>query len=176
MMTGATILDSNELAAPEVEAVLDLVGRAKAVDGAAPLNEAAVLHLRHPRPQVQHLLARSGTELVGYAQLEGGPESSVGQLVVDPDHRRLGIGALLMAELIETSTTTLQVWAVGDTPAAQALAARAGLIPGRTLAIMQRSLTTPWPDPPTPAEVEIRAFRPGQDEQAWLAVNARGED
>jgi mycothiol synthase len=44
---------------------------------------------------------------------------------------------------------------------------------GRQLNIMQRSLTTPWPTPSTPPGVTIRAFRPGADDQEWLAVNAR---
>lgn len=173
MTPRATLARSTDLKADEIAQILELVGRATAVDGAAPLNEAAVLHLRHPRADVQHLRAQIGDQLVGYAQLEPGPEATVGQLVVHPDHRRHGIGSQLVDELVNASTTPLHIWAVGNSPAAQALAARTGLVVGRQLNIMKRSLTTPWPSPVPPADVQIRAFRPGLDDQAWLAVNAR---
>jgi mycothiol synthase len=173
MSPRAALTTSTDLDDREVADVLALVDRATAADGANPLNEAALLHVRHPRADIQHLQARVGDQLVGYAQLEPGPETSVGQLVVDPDHRRRGVGAQLVGELVAAATNPLQIWAVGNSPAAQALAARTGLVIGRQLNIMKRSLTTPWPTPPTPAGVQIRAFRPGQDDQAWLAVNAR---
>ena len=173
MPTRAALASSTELNDHEVSQILELVGRATAADGAAPLNEAAVLHLRHPRADVEHLRLRIGDQLVGYAQLESGSDASVGQLVVDPDHRRQGLGAQLVDELVAASTTPLQIWAVGNSPAAQALAARTGLVVGRQLNIMERSLTSPWPSPTPPADVEIRAFRPGQDDQAWLGVNSR---
>jgi mycothiol synthase len=38
---------------------------------------------------------------------------------------------------------------------------------------MRRSLAAPLPDPRLPAGVTVRTFRPGHDEEAWLAVNAR---
>jgi mycothiol synthase len=64
------------------------------------------------------------------------------------------------------------VLAPTDSPAAQALAARAGLVAGRTLLIMKRDLEQPLPEPVVPVGMTIRTFRPGQDEAAWLAVNA----
>jgi mycothiol synthase len=173
MSPRADLTTSTDLDEREVADVLALVDSATAADGANPLNEAALLHVRHPRAELRHIQARVGDALVGYAQLERGPQTSVGQLVVDPDHRRQGVGAQLVAVLMAASANPLQIWAVGNSPAAQALAARTGLVVGRQLNIMRRSLTTPWPTPPTPAGVEIRAFRPGQDDQAWLAVNAR---
>jgi mycothiol synthase len=48
--------------------------------------------------------------------------------VVAPDHRREGVGTQLLQRLIMESGTPLRVWAMGDTPAAQALAAGAGMI------------------------------------------------
>ncbi|MDP9407210.1 MAG: mycothiol synthase, partial [Actinomycetota bacterium] len=61
-------------------------------------------------------------------------------------------------------------------PPARALAARAGARPVRLLHQMHRPLTAaaPLPEPPPPpAGVRLRAFRPGADDEAWLAVNAR---
>ena len=111
-------------------------------------------------------------ELVGYAQLESGAEQSAAQLVVAPDHRREGVGTQLLQRLIMESGTPLRVWAMGDTPAAQALAAGADMIRQRELLIMERRLDGELPEPAAPPGVVIRTFVPGQDEHDWLQVNA----
>lgn len=164
---------SAELTGAEVDAVLALVERTQQADGSAPLNEAALLDVRHGRAGRAHLLARAADQLVGYAQLEVDPGSGVAQLVVDPGHRRQGVGSRLVAELLDLATAPLRIWAVGDSRAAQRLAARSGLVVGRRLQVMARSLDGGWPGAPTPAGVAIRTFVGGQDEAAWLAVNAR---
>lgn len=150
-----------------------LAQRAEALDGFAALNEAAWLHLRHPRPRVQHLLAGPpGGELLGYAQLETGPVHSTGHLVVAPEHRRRGIGSALLGELLAVSPVRVQLWAVGDTPAAAALARAYGLLRVRELLIMIRHLTG-LAEPEFPAGVSLRTFRPAEDADAWLRLNAR---
>ncbi|HEY0237033.1 MAG TPA: mycothiol synthase, partial [Friedmanniella sp.] len=140
---------------------------------AAPMNEAALLALKHPdRGEVRHLVAVSADEPVGYAQLDA---DGTGQLVVDPRVRRHGVGRLLVASLIDAARRAgvqLRVWAVGDSPAAHALAGRTGLVPTRTLLIMKRPLAD-LPAPVVPDGVVIAPFRVGADEQAWLSVNAR---
>ena len=73
MSPRAALTTSTDLDDREVADVLALVDRATAADGANPLNEAALLHVRHPRADIQHLQARVGDQLVGYAQLEPGP-------------------------------------------------------------------------------------------------------
>jgi mycothiol synthase len=83
------------------------------------------------------------------------------------------VGTALLRALIAATPTRLQVWAVGDTSAARALAARAGLVRSRELWVMTRALAEPLPDPALPDGVGVRTFVPGQDEPAWLAVNAR---
>ena len=161
-----------ELTEAEVNGVLKLVADAEAVDHMQALNEAALLQLRRPHPNTQHLLVSEQEDLVGYAQLESGTEWSAGQLLVSPDHRQRGIGTLLLHRLLRESTSPLRVWAMGDTPAARALATAAGMTRQRELLIMERGLDDELPEPVVPAGVEIRTFVPGQDEQQWLRVNA----
>jgi mycothiol synthase len=149
-----------------------LLTAARTKDGFEALNEAASLRLRHPDPATRHLCAVESDQVVGYAQLDPGAAISTGFLVVDPEHRRRGIGVRLAQALSEQSTTPLQLWAPGDTIPAQALAARVGLVAARTLLVMTRRLDDELPEPQPPAGVTIRTFRPDQDERAWLAVNA----
>jgi mycothiol synthase len=167
-----TISVSPELSEAEINSVLTLVNAAEAVDHIRALNEAAMLRLRRPHPTTQHLLVSENGNLLGYAQLESGPEWSAGQLVVSPNHRRKGVGTQLLRRLIMESRTPLRVWAMGDTPAAGALAAGVGMIRQRELLIMERRLDDGLPDPVIPPDIEIRTFLPGQDEQEWLRVNA----
>jgi mycothiol synthase len=167
-----TVAVAPKLSEDEINGVLQLMADAEAVDHMKALNEAAVLRLRRRHPTTQHLLVSEGEDLLGYAQLESGTEWSAGQLVVSPDHRRRGIGSLLLQRLIMESNSPLRVWAMGDTRAARALAATAGMVPRRELLIMERQLDDELPEPVMPPGVQIRTFVPGQDEQEWLRVNA----
>ena len=167
-----TISVATELSGTEIDSVLRLVADAEAVDQIRALNEAALLRLRRTHPTTRHVLVSEQDELVGYAQLESGAEWSAGQLVVSPDHRRAGVGTQLLQRLIMESTSPLRIWAMGDTAAAQALAATAGMARQRELLIMGRGLDDELPEPAVPSGVQIRAFVPGQDEQEWLRVNA----
>jgi mycothiol synthase len=167
-----TVAVAPKLTEDEINGVLQLMANAEAVDHMKALNEAALLRLRRPHPTTQHLLVSEGEDLLGYAQLESGTEWSAGQLVVSPDHRRRGIGTLLLQRLIMESSSPLRVWAMGDTAAGRALAATAGMLPRRELLIMERQLDDDVPEPLVPPGVQIRTFVPGQDEQEWLRVNA----
>ena len=122
-----TIDVATELTETEIDGVVRLVADAEAVDHMRALNEAALLRLRRPHPTTQHVLVSEDEDLVGYAQLESGTEWSGGQLVVSPEHRRQGVGTLLLQRLITGSSSPLRVWAMGDTPAARALASAAGM-------------------------------------------------
>lgn len=153
---------------PEESVALDaLIARAAAVDGAAPLNEEA--RLTRNTGESRHLLAHDGDLLVGY--LTHSPGYGTAQLVVDPGHRRRGIGSSLVAELARDARPRL--WAFGDSPAAQGFARSLGLVPGRGLLIMGRELwTIPEPDPGHPPDgITLRTFRPS-DAAGLLAVNA----
>ena len=167
-----TIAVATELTETEIDNVLQLVADAEAVDQMKPLNEAAVLRLRRAHPTTQHFLVSEAEQLLGYAQLESGTEWSAGQLVVSPNHRRRGVGTLLLQRLIMESSSPLRLWAMGDSPAARALATAAGMAAQRELLIMERQLDGDLPEPVVPAGVKIRTFVPGEDEREWLRVNA----
>jgi mycothiol synthase len=157
--------------------VLSLADAAAAVDGVDPLSEQVRLQLRYGGdPAARNLLLRRGQDLAGYAYL-GFPdpaEGRSGELVIHPAHRRRGLGLVLArAVLAEESTLPVRLWAHGDLPAAAALAGAAGFHRARALWQMRRSLADAVPEPRLPPGVLLRTFVPGQDEEAWTALNAR---
>jgi len=160
--------------------VLSLAQAAGDADGAFPLSEHVVLHLRQggDAPAV-HLLARAPSgELVGYAHVDptDAVEGASAELVVHPLHRRRGLGRALVTGAMhvadERGGGRLRLWAHGDHPSASALGLGLGFHRARVLWQMRRSLYAPVPEPVLPAGVRLRPFVPGQDDQAWLAVNA----
>ncbi|MEU9401702.1 mycothiol synthase [Streptomyces sp. NPDC048242] len=165
-----------ELTPEQTRAVLDLLAAAAAVDGQQPVSEQGRLQLRGgAREGVSHLLLSYGGELVGYAQLEDTDpvEAPAAELVVHPAHRGHGHGRALGTALLAASGKRLRVWAHGGHPAARHLAQVLGLTLFRELRQMRRPLTgLELPDPVLPEGVTVRTFVPGQDETAWLAVNA----
>jgi mycothiol synthase len=168
----STIAVATQLTDAEIDSVLRLASDAEMVDQMKALNEAALLRLRRPHSTTRHLLAIEDGELAAYGQLESDTEWSAGQLVVSPDHRRRGIGTLLLLRMIMESPSPLRVWAMGDSAAGRALATAAGMVPQRELLIMERRLDEELPEPAVPPGVQIRTFMPSQDEEQWLRVNA----
>jgi mycothiol synthase len=166
------------LTPPDVAAVLHLAGAASAADGVAPLSEQSLLRLEHPHPGIRHALKRDGAngeKLVGYAQLEVQDEPAVpavAELFVAPASRRQGAGHQLVTSLRSAASGVLQVWAHGDHPAAAALATSLDYARSRVLLQLRRPLSAALPEPRPLDDVTIRTFVPGQDEQAWLAVNS----
>ncbi len=174
--------DTDHLEPDAVSEVLELAGAAGDADGAYPLAEHVVLHLRHGGDApATHLLAREpGGGLVGYAHLDttdevDGPSA---ELVVHPMYRRRGLGRALVEGALAAATRAdpagrLRLWAHGDHPSATALALTMGFERARVLLQLRRSLFAPLPAADLPPGVAIRPFRPGEDDEAWLAVNAR---
>jgi mycothiol synthase len=166
-----------QLSPEEAQAVLRLADAAAAQDGVAPLSEQVMLHVRDGgNPGDRNLLIWQGGELAGFAHLEAaaGPAGRSGELVVDPAHRRRGLGQMLTRAIAtEASGRPVQLWAHADLPAAAALAASAGLTRTRALWRMSRSLRLPLPAPRLAPGITVRTFVPGQDEPGWLAVNGR---
>jgi mycothiol synthase len=153
------VRDTSRLTGAEITNVLDLAAAAERADGVYPLSEDVVLAIRHGGGR--HLLTDAG-----YAYL--GAES--GELVVHPDHRRRGHGTALLRA---AGDGPLTFWAHGDEPGARAFAGKNGFDRVRVLWQMRRPLSDDLPDLRFPAGVTVRHFRPGHDEQAWLAVNSR---
>ena len=156
--------------------MLGLADAAAAADGVGPLSEQVRLHLEYGGGHgARDLLLRRGDALAGYSHL-GGPDPAghlSGELVIHPAQRRRGLGlALARAAVAEAGPLPVRIWAHGDLPAAAALAAAAGFTRVRSLLQMRRSLAGPLPEPRLPDGVTLRSFVPGQDEDAWLALNA----
>ena len=166
-----------ELTPEQTGAVLALLAEAARYDGQYAVSEQGRLQLRGPaREGVTHLLLTTdGGELVGYAQLEGTDpiEPPAAELVVHPSHRGRGHGRALGSALLAASGKRLRVWAHGGHSAARHLAQVLGLTLFRELRQLRRPLAgLDLPDPRLPEGVTVRAFVPGQDDAAWLAVNA----
>lgn len=152
-----------------------LLDAAAAADGARPVDEAGELALRHRRPGVRHLGALHDGDLVAYAQVVPDDDAAAVEAVVHPDHRRSGLGAALATAVLGAvpAGTDVLAWAHGDYPGAAALARRLGAQRVRELRQMRRPLTADDAAAPDPAPgARLRPFVVGQDEQAWLRVNA----
>jgi mycothiol synthase len=164
------------ITADEVRA---LAARAAAHDGVPPLSEQPLLWLEADEARVEHLLVRDERGvLVGYAQLDVTLAASVrGELVVDPAHRRQGIGRTLLAAVPPapdgTVDAVLHVWAHGDLPVARAFAAATHMPVVRELWQMRLEPLTGGRDASLPPGVTLRTFVPGQDEDEWRRVNSR---
>ncbi|MFF9172017.1 MULTISPECIES: mycothiol synthase [unclassified Streptomyces] len=176
-LPGARSIETHAALSPEqTEAVLGLLAEAARNDGQQAVSEQGRLQLRDgAREGVSHLLLTVGDELVGYAQLEDTDpvEAPAAELVVHPAHRGHGHGQALGSALLAASGKRLRVWAHGGHSAARHLAQVLGLTLFRELRQMRRPLTElDLPDPVLPEGVTVRAFVPGQDDAAWLAVNA----
>ncbi|MDG9718728.1 mycothiol synthase [Streptomyces sp. DH24] len=171
-----SIETSAALSPEQTEAVLGLLAEAARYDGQQAVSEQGRLQLRGgEREGVSHLLALSGTELVGYAQLEDTDpvEPPAAELVVHPSHRGQGHGRALGAALLAASGKRLRVWAHGGHSAARHLSQVLGLTLFRELRQMRRPLAgLDAPEPVLPEGVTVRTFVPGQDDAAWLALNA----
>lgn len=175
-MTAIDLRVDTRLQESEVAEVLRLVDAAAQADGATPLSEHVLLHLRHGGDEHDvHVRALIDESLVGYAHLDTTDivEGSSAELVVDPDRRRSGIGHELVQQLIDLSPDhRLRLWAHGGRADAAHLARSLGFHQARVLWQMRRSLLASLPAPAWPDGIRLRAFEPGADDEAWVAVNA----
>jgi mycothiol synthase len=182
-MTERRIETLTELPQPTAETVLALIGTAAAHDGQPAVSESGRLHVRGAaRAGVRHLLLwvrdeDAGEVLAGYGQIDDSDpvQAPAVEFVVHPAHRLVGHGRALGGALLTATGKRLRVWAHGGHPAARHLAVQLGLKLFRELRQMRRPLDPGLdglPEPRIPDGVSVRTFVPGQDEAAWLAVNA----
>ncbi|MER5735745.1 MULTISPECIES: mycothiol synthase [unclassified Streptomyces] len=173
---GRQIQTYDELSPAQVQEVMDLLAAADRADGVHAVSEQGRLYLRHGRREgVRHFLLTVGPRLYGYAQLEETDpvEAPAAELLVHPDQRGRGHGRALGTALLAASGKRLRVWAHGGKPSARHLAQVLGLTLFRELRQLRRPLAPlDIPEPVLPEGVTIRTFVPGQDDAAWLAVNA----
>ncbi|MEV6648984.1 mycothiol synthase [Streptomyces sp. NPDC051219] len=174
---GRQIQTLDELTAEQAQAVLDLLAEAAHSDGMQAVSEQGRLQLRAGRREgVRHFLLTEHGRLAGYAQLEDTDpvEAPAAELVVHPSFRGRGHGRALGAALLAASGKRLRVWAHGGKSAARHLSQVLGLTLFRELRQLRRPLNDgdPIPEPVLPAGITVRTFVPGDDDAAWLAVNA----
>jgi mycothiol synthase len=178
-MTGGFVVETRlKIDTSTVPALVSLIERTTEHDGMRPLSEHVWLHLKEGGDeQGRHLVARDAAgRIVGYAHLDvtDAVEGPSAELAVDPAERRHGLGRHLIEELIAHSPDgRLRLWAHGEQAGAAELASSMGFVRARVLWQMRRSLYAPLPRPILPAGIELRPFRVGTDEEAWLEVNAR---
>ncbi|MGO1167070.1 MAG: mycothiol synthase [Janibacter sp.] len=154
------------LSPEQLTAVRTAAETATREDGVAPLSEAFLLAL--PR-EGDHLLVTDDGQLAGYAQVAD--DGSV-EAFVAPPARAKGVGSALLEAVLERHPQA-RPWAHGDLPASRALAARLGLDVVRELLVLSRPVEDgDEVDPELPVGVTHRAFEPGRDDEALLAVNA----
>jgi mycothiol synthase len=140
-----------------------VVDAAAREDGADPLDEATLLALRHG-------LGSSSMWLADDAGFAWRHDESL-DVVVDPAARGRGVGTAL-ATVATRDAGPLTAWSHGNHPAAAALAARLAFERVRDLWVMRRPLTSLPALPAAHADgVDVRTFRVGEDEDAFLALN-----
>ncbi|MGW1818861.1 mycothiol synthase [Streptomyces sp. NPDC002125] len=173
---GREIETLDALTPEQADAVLALLGEAAEADGRQAVSEQGRLQLRGGhRAGVRHFLLTVDGVLAGYAQLEDTDpvEAPAAELVVHPSHRGRGHGRALGAALLAATGKRLRVWAHGGKSAARHLAQVLGLSLFRELRQLRRPLTDlDIAEPVLPPGVTVRTFVPGQDDEAWLAVNS----
>jgi mycothiol synthase len=138
--------------------VVRLAERIEAEDGAPPLSDQTLTHLRSPA--VEHFVARDGGTVLGYAQRDG----DTAEIAADP--------STLAALLDVVARPGLLVWSHGRRGRLTRVLEGRGAVRVRELHQLRRPLDSLPDDPPLATGVTVRAFEPGRDDHAWLAVNA----
>jgi mycothiol synthase len=161
----------------DIAAVQELLDVAAVADGHRPLGEHQWLDLvQGGREGFAGLVAwePGHDHPVGYAQVSRGPTSWALEFIVDPHHRVPGntIGEDLVKAALDIVSQEggghVHLWVNKPTPEHDRIAEATGLVRGRDLYQMRRSLPAdePW-------SLVTRPFRTGLDDEAWLAVNNR---
>ncbi len=177
---GDDLVLAGRLGTAEIAEVSALLDEVTADTGHEALAEHKRLELRRGgRDRFAGLLLRGPDgSLDGYAQMDGEPGSWVVEIAVRPGRhpRTADPAATLLAEAVDEVARRgggrLRYWAARAGTADDARAGALGFAPERDL--LQLRVNLPLDKgvrraPPLP----VRAFVPGRDEEAWLAVNNR---
>jgi mycothiol synthase len=151
------------VAPTDLDLITSVADACAQADGAAPLDEAAWLALRHPEHHTPEVTVAGDA----FAVVVDGALS----LAVHPRARGRGYGGTLLAEALGRHRGSLAAWAHGDHPAAAALARRHGFARVRELWVLRRPTALPLDDRTAPHGVTIRGYR-AEDRDALLRVNA----
>lgn len=161
----------------QIAQAVDLIDAIALHDGLSPVSEHVFLHLRHGGDdQSLHFLLSKNDELIGYAHLDitDKVEGPIAEIAISPAHRQLEVGTELINKLIgATPSGDLRLWAHGEQAVAGLWANAMGFRHMRTLWQMRRSLLAPLPQAVFTEDVVLRTFVPGQDDEEWVALNAR---
>jgi len=165
---------------------VDLLSAAEESDGNPSISEQTLISMRAGDSAEHKLLTlalyapdedsdpSSGQDLAGFAAVVEGPDGNgVVEIAVHPSYRNQGVADRLVGALQDRrGLQGLKAWSHGNHEAAADLAARYGYVPVRELWKMRMTTAAAdLPDVALPEGVVIRAFVPGQDEDAWLAAN-----
>jgi len=169
------------IAPNDVAAVRSLAEIATLADGHPSLGDGIWRDLAHPSPDSALALAFEADEPIGAMHLapdEGADADGrvTSAIVVHPDHREAGVARALVDAaaqyLRKSGGKRLVLWAFGADDRADGFARAAGFASDREL--WQMRVPLPLAEAPRwPPGVEVRAFEPGRDEDAWLEVNNR---
>jgi mycothiol synthase len=167
---------------PDVVATIRaLADAATATDGHPPFGDAVWRDLAAPSRDSTVLLASIADAPVGALHLAP-PDNAAGArellagLVVDPSRRDGSIEAALLdaavRQVSEGGGGRLLLWVFGADEAPASFATDAGFALVRELHQLVVALPLDQ-EPAWPDGVEVAAFRPGVDDEEWLAVNNR---
>lgn len=146
------------------DAIRQLAETIAATDGGQPLSDQGRINLSSL--EVTHVVARCGSQITGYAQLNPSPGAAAAvEVLGEPS----AIDALL--DTVQHNCREIDLWAHGQGSRLIEFAERRGYIRARVLSQLRWPVGD-LPAPSLPAGVSLRSFVPGQDEDAWLAVNA----
>ncbi|HUZ76034.1 MAG TPA: mycothiol synthase [Chloroflexota bacterium] len=169
-------LDESTLAA-----VQSLIKVAEEHDGAGAIGEHKFLRLGNGgAAATSALLAYADGALAGYGHAQAFPISATQrrlalEMVVHPAFRRRGIGSGLVRASLELARAEhadrLDAWAYNGMSGTRELARRFAFTQQRLLLEIRLADLPSAPVPALPAGLEPRAFRPGEDDAAWLALN-----
>jgi mycothiol synthase len=154
----------------------------EALDGHPSLGEAVWRDLDHPtEPVSAGVLATDDGRPVGVAYVYRGdnvsPSHWAAGMVVHPDERgSTEVEVALLERAVEHISREgggeVVLWIFEPEPRDDEAAARAGF--GHQRDLLQQCVPLPLAEGPAwPPGVEVRSFAPGQDDDAWLAVNNR---